>query len=632
VNPNTKRYLPILVLVAAVAGGVYLTRGRQLTGEAGGIGIEGHLAHLGKVDQGLMAQLDGLVQKTSSTNVHTVDQDAIKSISDALEARGVSALRSATTHFSENGCVQPGSAAEVKLIVSILKRPDVTPVQRRVVSYVLLDAAKHAIGDLKIGKVASPGDKPFSSHPGIAKAVDDMKAGAFDGELPKPGTSVDPSATIWDCTFGALQGVADALRAGVVDASTLQRQALEGLDLLPKDHPAAVGFVQVATMAASAAKKPASDYLQIIERKDLSDVVRGIACKAAVDTGVELSTLKTSIGERPPRPLVSCLVSAGDEDTIREAVKASDFNLRMQALRKLPIPATAEGVKTALDAAALPEISPRERAVRIGAIAGAATKCADPAACLAPLDTFVQNKPNLKLPQHLASALHAANPKHPMLSAAVGEPKVGIAATLGQIAKGDAPVQLPSSIAAKPAAGASDAADTAGLELSAPDASAVCDLVIEPGLAQKTIDEAFHNIESGVVCASPGRYVGPVVVSKPNILLRALQGAVVLEGPVIVEVPTTLVGFQVEGPVVVAETAHGAVLANNMLKAGGVTLTAQLGLVGNTMDEGKTFEAPGGVMSPAQASSNLVLKGQQSKKLGVGESVIALDARWPPRI
>lgn len=637
-NPNSKRYLPIVILAAVVAGGVYMTRGGRLAGEAGMAGLDAHLAHLGKVDQEIMNQLDALVVRPALPRVQTDDRVEIERARDAIVARGIPALASLTTHLHENGCFQPGSATEVRAIVKILERAEVTPVQRRVVAWVLLDAAAHAARDLQF---ETPKVKPFSSNPAIARAVDELRTGNLDVEIPSPGPTIDPNAIIWDCTYMALSGVSHALRSGVVDANTLHTKALDGLAGLAKDHPVAPGLVRVATLAASAAKKPASTYLEIVGRQDLGDEARAVGCRAAVAEKVDLSQLKTSIGAAPPRPLAECLVVAGDPDSLKVAGQSKDYDLRTAAIARAPVASDATAIKAALEAAALPEISPREREERIASIAVAATKCSDPAACLASVDTLAPQHPELKLPAQIAGVLHALNPKRPTIESAPEANEVELSAMLGQIARAEGTVQVSaklgalSSVPAIAAGGPNGiaAADTKPtLTFSLPRDDAGCDFVINPGSAQPAVDEAFENLETGVVCAKPGRYTGPLVLSKANVRLQALREGVVLEGPIVVEAPVTLIGFTVEGPVAVAETARGAAFASNKFERGGVSLTAQLSLAGNENGAGKTFKVPGGALPVALSGVAIRLPGQDQQKAAVNQEAIALAAGWPPRL
>ncbi len=635
-NPNSKRILPVVIVGAVVAGGVYMTRGGRLTGEAGMAGVDAHLAHLGQVDEQLLKQLDGLSQLPSHNTIDTKDKAEIERVRHVFSEAGVPALATLTTHFRDNGCFQPGSAAEVRTIVDIIRRPDVTPKQRRVVAYVLLDAAKHASRDLKFDV---PKVKPFSSNPAMAKAVVGLVEGE-DVSLPAPGPQIDPNAIIWDCTYGALQGVSLALQLGVVDASTLHIVALEGLGELPKGHPVSPGLVRVASLAANAAKKPASVHLDLVGRQDLSDEARAVACYGALDVSVDLSQLKTSIGANPPRPLAGCLVAAGDADAIRIAAQSKDYDLRVAALLKNPPPSDGAKVKVQLEAAGLPEISPRERAAYATKVALGASKCADPSSCLASVDEIAVKFPEAKLPERVAAALYAMNPKRPTLQAAPAGDESKLSAILGQIAKAEGTVliapSLSTTVKKAPATAdiaAAEQADVAsGLTIASHDDDSDCDFIIEAGVGQPSLDEAFENIERGVICAQPGHYTGPLVLSKPNIRFLAHRGGVKLQGPVVIEAPIALIGFEIEGPVAVAETARGAVLAQNTFGREGVSLTTEVTMAGNSIAEGRTFSAPGGVVPVAVAGNKLLLPGQADGKVRVSQEALDLAARWPPRI
>lgn len=629
-NPNNKRYIPVLVLVGAVAGGIYVMRGDKLTGQA--VGLDSHMAQLGDVDNSLLGKLDGLVQMPLLPHVNSKSSQQVIGLQAQIEKLGPPALASLTTHFRDNGCFQPGSPAEVQLLGRLALSAKVTPVQRRIVTHTLIDAASHAAKQLKYDV---PAIQPFSSQPPLAKFVDELRGGTVPETLPDlKGIQLNQDAIIWDCTIRSLEAAMLALQTGVVDASTLYQQAFSALQSLPKGHPASPAFARVATLAANAAKRPKSDLINIMQAPSLTDESKGELCRAGVDAKVSLSALRGMWGETPPRPVVRCLIEAGDKPTIDASLKSEHLDVRLAALNARTINPEPSDVKEALTAVYEPGMSWRERHARIAPIVRAVSKCADKQACLAPMDELESKNPELKLAGAFASTMLRAQDNRPTLQSAPAGAKdaPSLSASLASIGT-NATVTLNAAIPTHRL----KAGDTEKLTIDRPQSAqlAFCDKIVQPtGPAQQIVDEAFQNIEKGTLCLRAGTYSGVLELKKTGVRLVAVEKNVIFDSPVIVSQPAVLVGVKIQGPIVVSEIARGTVLASNELVAGGIAATAEVTLVHNKLGSDKQFSVPGGVVLAENARpGRFVLKGSEADgKFKMRNSVVTLDARWPPQL
>lgn len=590
-SPSIKRYGPYLGAAAALIAGVYFIAGDRLTGQAGL--HDPNIEHLGTVKPELLEKLDEIIAKPVLPRVQSgqrPEATAITAITADVEKLGHEALASVVMHFRNNGCIQPGSVAEVEIIKRLVDDDKITSLQRRVIAHILIDAAGYAARDIE-----TTADQPLSVYP----EVQQVTAQLHDGNLTKiPEIQVKPDDPViaWECSMEALKITATMLKTGVIDATALHRKSLEEARALPKDHPAVPAFIHVATLAANASKQAPAVFAEMYTDQNLSEAARAVACQGALDAGVPVGEITKTLADDRPIAIQACLVRAGDESTIQAALDSDDLELRVAAINRVALAQNEPKIKHALEAADQPGVSPRVRFAWLASVGRAVATADDPERLLKPIEQLAEANPDSLLPKDLAMVLHSNNANKPEIQAvAEDEEEPPLVSSLVAVATGEGTIVVPSSIAFEVTA---QAARDDELQVKEQPLwhEPHCDAVIEPGPLQATLDSALVKLKAmkgSVVCISEGKYTGPLVIEHAGLRLYAI-GDVVLEKSVIVKAPVTIVGATMHGPLVLSATAQGSIIVANALEEGGLSETSQVAITYNDLPEGKFFKLPGG--------------------------------------
>jgi hypothetical protein len=604
-NPNVKRYAPLALVLGAVVLGVYVVRPAGLTGEAGAI----HDTELlGAADDEAFRQLDELAGLRSLPQVRpqaqTVDADRLRrALSERPEI-----FASSAAHFRDNGCAQPGSAQLAELLAEVALRPAIGVEQRQLAVDIFMDAAVHDVGRLPL--LPTDGAPRYSANPQMAAMVDRLR-GAEVADLPAvPVAEIEDAQVLQACVHTSLIAAARLVRIGVEAPDAVLETARSALAGLSAQSSAAEPLVEVATAAAEAARlvPPLSE---IATNPNLDRISREKACHSAIRLGASATELRARAGATADA-LRGCLVVAGEPESVREALTGLDVSQRIRAAGHQDIEATVEGFRRALSEVyegrtSERPLSVREQTARLRRLGQIVKKSENPEALLASLDTLHNAHPDREfVPRTLASVMRGGAD----LQFGEDVQPTGLASALASVARGDTGVRLPAILRPTARVAARDklagvqakgaptapvaAAEQAGQAVQ--DLSELCDVTIQPGEAQGQVDEATRDLGHHiVVCFAPGEYTGTLEINEPGVQLRSFEPhRAILTGSVLVARPAVLVGLQVKGPVVVAETARGTVVSRNRLERGGVAFTDEIVLSLNELGP-KPFQLPAGL-------------------------------------
>lgn len=618
-NPNTKRYLPLVLLVGVGAAGVYFTQGNRLAGEAmgGGCGGGGEVGSgpavhtetdtnaLGEVDEAVFAQLDELTKLrfVPGTRPDARNAQAAERLIAAIEGRGPPALASVATHFRDNGCGQPGSAIEANLLLTVSSLPGVDAAKRQIISDIFLDAAIHEATRIRRFEPEDPTDAPvYSKRPEIVALVDALKKGEAATLPAVVDKAPSQDEVTWDCTQRSIAGAQRLLALGVADPTSLFDRSVAAVETLDPRHEATYALIDLASDYGRVIKTPAGKFTQFTALSTLGPRARAAACRAAIDLGAGVAELREKLGTDTPRSLLRCLdsVSAAPAD-------ANDADLRASAARRQTYEKSGDAVRQALTEAfeggsSERPMTLREQAARFEAVSRVVAGSDDGEAMLAPLNSIdLTERQKVLLSEGLARALLRNNSRKlqvvPQLTRAAGEAPTASQRFAG-FARGEGELKVSPNVFGadaltqpQPGDGPHDGAKLAERRLT----DGFCDAVVEAGNADKVIAVVTRTFgRNTIVCARPGIYEGPLEMNVPGVRLIALAPEVVLRGGLLLGAPTVVVGLVVEGPVVIAPSAAGSVLTLSRFSEGGHSATSDIMLARNTIGEGKQFRLPVG--------------------------------------
>ncbi|MEQ9501542.1 MAG: hypothetical protein RIT81_32025 [Deltaproteobacteria bacterium] len=596
-NPQLKRYGWITGAVTVVAAGVYLVESGRLTGQAD-IHSQADIAKLGPLNEKVLGRLDSLVGIPAPPSVRftgsakTPEREMARKIMQPIEALGMGALASVASHFRDNGCVQPGSAAESALLRKMALSNQLTPEMRTLVAAILMDAATAGARALERER---PPLGTYSSDPAIAQLVAAIRSGAWEtAEIPMEPPA-DPAASIESCVRLSLDGVRLLLDSGTDDPASLFDAALSGVEQLGT-HEKTIELVHVLDRAAVAANKPATELLNVIENQGLDDDARTMACLTAVRLEATPALLRAAVGARPPASVQRCLIKAKDAAAISAGLVSTNLEVRIDAAEAQNL--AESDLPSALEKVYSEDLSPRERTAHLNAISETITKSSAPRALLAPVERLHIERPQVT--QALARAMAHANAAEPTVIVDAPVARPALAASLERLATGSGEVHV-ASVFTLTERQATQKSRLAGAELDG------CDVVLQPGNAQMLVDEAIARLgDTAIVCFREGAYQGSLEVRSVGLRLVAIHPDARLEGGLLLGARTTVHGLTIMGPVVVGAGAIKSELVGNKLVRGGVSATLRITAMSNEITDAARFYVPNGyIVQTGVAPSNL---------------------------
>lgn len=641
-------------------GGDRLTGEAGAAGCGGGGAAQADLTPLGTPDESTQktvaeaADVPAVVQVGLSSEVARAEALAAEIIS-----KGPSALADVVQHIRNIGCYQKGSSLLVEVARTLAAQTSVTPKQRQLVAEVLLDAAIHAGSAHELG-AARPAnqDKPiYTDNAEVSRAVDSLRAGESLAAAPNVD---DPSyvdaARAWDCVHRATIDVNTLVRFGVSDPRILAQEAALAVRALPAVHPMAIALVSVLDSTVGETPEERQSLESIVSDDRIHAIARGLACRASVRRGSSLGTFRGALGGSAPGELLSCLLTTGDAEAIQIAVERGDPQIRTEAWRRLEIApetqAIESAVREALSLASQPagnsQMTLREEWARIDSVARVFINRPELANTIN-IQAIVAGLPNvLRSTQKLATAIahrrgpvaelaatgdadalgqHRDAPKQPLPEWVFSQLETAddaqapaledaqsewVAAQITAAAAGQ-PSALVGAMRPLPEGGLADAQDRDTWRARAGAAarggaaemdqsvdtrpSAVCDATVKPGPLQPQAEAIVQLYgPNTVICPEPGTYTGGLELNWPGVRLLALSGAT-LEGNLLIAASAVVIGLRVTGMTAIGQHAGHTIVSSSHLGAGGFTATGDVLLLGNTIDDGKTFRSPIGIIN-----------------------------------
>jgi hypothetical protein len=326
-NPSTRRYLPVVAVVALLLVAVYYGQPDRMTGSAAGAGCaagEGQLVaenELGSVESGHMDAVRAVA--TFDTDAFDAgDSESLEDLKSAVEDLGGAALPALLEELNVYGCGPANAASVIDLVEFMGDLPEFDNEDRAVLVQALLDLAV-------VGFDAGDDKQAPTIGTGI-EAGDDSK-------VERDVVMVNPlQERQFECAGRSLdlvQGWAASTKADLEVVLDKTEQLLAALD---DGDPTAAELVELLAELAPEDEEWAKIFEQMAGDSGLHKDAQGTACDAAVQRGSELSSLRDDINSITSASVSVCLVEASieweDSSYADWALKNNEETVRLAAI------------------------------------------------------------------------------------------------------------------------------------------------------------------------------------------------------------------------------------------------------------------------------------------------------------
>ena len=330
-NPSTRRYLPVVAIVALLLVAVYFGQPDRMTGSAAGAGCAGGQGQLATENELGVVEKDALDSVRAVANFDTSLYEAgeIASLEDLkanVEEFGASALPALLEEINSSQCMSASSAELIDLVQIIGEQEDFDNMIRTVVSKSLLQAAVYALDTA--GSDDSEGEMQAETH---TAGVGDNKP-APEVQISEAGQK--SSAACAERSLELVQGWAASSES---DLDEMIAKVEEVLGSLEESDPSAIELVALLDELTSEDETWAKSFEKLATDQSVHKDARGLACEAAVARGSVLSSLREDVASITSPAVSVCLIESSVEweDSVQFAawgLKNQEESVRLAAI------------------------------------------------------------------------------------------------------------------------------------------------------------------------------------------------------------------------------------------------------------------------------------------------------------
>jgi hypothetical protein len=340
-NPSTRRYLPVIAVVALLLVAVYFGQPDRMTGSAAGAGCAGGQGQLVAENEA------GAVTQTAYDSVRAVvkfnadaeeagEMASLEDLKATVEDMGVSAVPALLEELRDSGCMTTNSAELVDLIQILGEQPDFDGELYGVIADTLLEVAVMSLDDASsndgVEMTTELADGGEGDEPSVQAVLDDA---GNDGTVMQAADAANKGGRTFECAIDALDVVRE-WSAAKIDADESLKKIIEQID---GATPGSKSTVELIELLAELAPRD-SDWGAIFENmsvdQEMNKDARGLACDAAVERGSKLQVLRDDLEAVNSPAAAVCLieesVSFEDSSYAHWGIKSSESAVRLAAI------------------------------------------------------------------------------------------------------------------------------------------------------------------------------------------------------------------------------------------------------------------------------------------------------------
>jgi len=329
-NPSTRRYLPVIAVVALLLVAVYFGQPDRMTGSAAGAGCAGGQGQLvaeneaGAVTQAAYDSVRAVV-KFNADAEEAGEMASLEDLKETVEDMGVSAVPALLEELRDSGCMTTNSAELVDLIQILGEQPDFDGELYGVIAdtfleiaVMSLDAASSNDGVEMTTELADSGE---GDAPDVQAVLDDS---GNDGTVMQAADAADKGGRTFDCAIDALDVVREWSSAEI-DADEILKKILVQMDSVEAGSKSAIELVELLAELAPRDSDWAATFEGMAIEQDMNKDARGLACDAAVERGSKLQVLRDDLGSVTSPAAAVCLI---DESPSFEDSKVAHWGIK----------------------------------------------------------------------------------------------------------------------------------------------------------------------------------------------------------------------------------------------------------------------------------------------------------------
>jgi len=329
-NPSTRRYLPVVAVVALLLVAVYFGQPDRMTGSAVGAGCAGGQGELvaenelGAVESGPLNSVRDIVNFDEATGGG--EMASLDDLKVTVEEFGGKALPALLEELRSSGCMDTNSAILIELVATIGELEEIDNETRTTISKTLVDIAV------------------IARNPTSEKDVPEMQADEFQILQERQfGCSDD--------AFDLVQGWASSTQSDMDDMIAHTQQSISELN---DADPAGVPLVELLADIAPKDEEWGKIFEQMAANPNLHKDAQGTACEAAVEEGrdSELAAVRDIFAEVTSPSVAVCVIEESveweDSQYAVLGLKNNEDSVRMSAIGAFGTVGGADDIDTLL--------------------------------------------------------------------------------------------------------------------------------------------------------------------------------------------------------------------------------------------------------------------------------------------
>jgi len=340
-NPSTRRYLPVIGVVALLLVAVYFGQPDRMTGSAAGAGCAGGQGQLvaeneaGAVTQAAYDSVRAVV-KFNADAEEAGEMASLEDLKATVEDMGAAAVPALLEELRDTGCMTTNSAELVDLIQILGDQPDFDGELYGVIADTLLDVAVMSLDDASgddgaemTAELANAGE---SDEPAVQAVLDDA---GNDGTTMQAADAANKGDRTFECAIDALDVVRE-WSAAKTDADETLKKVLEQIAEAAPGSKSVVELVELLAELAPQDAEWADTFEGMAVDQEMDKDARGLACDAAVERESKLQVMRDDLSAVTSPAAAVCLIeespSFEDASYAHWGIKSDESNVRLASI------------------------------------------------------------------------------------------------------------------------------------------------------------------------------------------------------------------------------------------------------------------------------------------------------------
>lgn len=340
-NPSTRRYLPVIGVVALLLVAVYFGQPDRMTGSAAGAGCAGGQGQLvaeneaGAVTQAAYDSVRAVV-KFNADAEEAGEMASLEDLKATVEDMGAAAVPALLEELRDTGCMTTNSAELVDLIQILGDQPDFDGELYGVIADTLLDVAVMSLDDASgddgaemTAELANAGE---SDEPAVQAVLDDA---GNDGTTMQAADAANKGDRTFECAIDALDVVRE-WSAAKTDADETLKKVLEQIAEAAPGSKSVAELVELLAELAPQDAEWADTFEGMAVDQEMDKDARGLACDAAVERESKLQVMRDDLSAVTSPAAAVCLIeespSFEDASYAHWGIKSDESSVRLASI------------------------------------------------------------------------------------------------------------------------------------------------------------------------------------------------------------------------------------------------------------------------------------------------------------